>query len=97
MVVLGLLLIAFGVVAILAALFSTSGTASFLGADLGARTIFLFGVAAGVAILWGFTISKLGARRSIRHRRESRRLQELSAKLDRRDAGRGPDEEPRES
>jgi hypothetical protein len=90
MFVLGLLLIAFGVVAILAALFSTSGTASFLGADIGARTIFLIGVAAGVAILWGFTISKLGARRSLRHRRESRRLQELSNKLDRTE-GRHPD------
>jgi hypothetical protein len=91
MVVLGLLLIAFGVVAILAALFSTSGTASFLGADIGARTIFLIGAAAGVAILWGFTISKLGARRGLRHRRESRRLQELSNKLDRAE-GRHQDE-----
>ena len=83
MLVLGLLLIAAGVVAILAALFSTSGSASFLGADLGARTIFLLGVAAGVAILWGFTISKLGARQTLRHRRESRRLQVISQRLER--------------
>ncbi len=82
MVVLGLLLIGVGVFGILAAVFSSSGTASFLGADLGARTIFLLGVAAGVAILWGFTITKLGARRSLRHRRDSRRLRQLSERAD---------------
>jgi membrane protein implicated in regulation of membrane protease activity len=96
MVVLGLLLIAFGVIAILAALFSTSGTASLLGAELAARTIFLLGVAAGVAVLWGFTISKLGARRSIRHRRESKRLQDRSARLDRVENTRTGDEVERE-
>lgn len=86
MVVLGLLLIALGVVGILAALFSTSGTASFLGADLGARTIFLLGVVAGVAILWGFTISKFGVRRSIRQRRESRQLRKLNERNGRPEA-----------
>lgn len=80
MLVLGLLLIAIGVVGILGALFSSSGTASLLGADLGARTIFLLGVVAGVAILWGFTISKFGVRRSLRQRRETKRLRELSAR-----------------
>ncbi len=78
MLVLGLLLIAIGVVGILAALFSTSGTASFLGADLGARTIFFLGVVAGVAILWGFTVSKFGVRRTIRQRRETRSLREAA-------------------
>jgi uncharacterized protein (DUF58 family) len=78
MLVLGLLLIAIGVFGILAAVFSSSGTASLLGADLGARTIFLLGLVAGVTILWGFTISKFGIRRTIRQRRETRRLRELS-------------------
>jgi uncharacterized protein (DUF58 family) len=78
MLVLGLLLIAIGVFGILAAVFSTSGTASFLGADLGARTIFLLGVVAGVAILWGLTISKFGVRRTIRQRRETKRLREAA-------------------
>jgi uncharacterized protein (DUF58 family) len=86
MVVLGLLLIALGIVGILAALFSTSGTASFLGADLGARTIFLLGVVAGVAILWGFTISKFGVRRSIRQRRETRELRKLNERSGRAQA-----------
>jgi hypothetical protein len=78
MLVIGLLLIAIGVVGILAAVFSSSGTASFLGADLGARTIFLLGVVAGVAILWGFTISKFGVRRTIRQRRETKHLREAA-------------------
>jgi hypothetical protein len=78
MVVLGLLLIGAGVVFILAALFSTSGTASFLGAHLGARTIFLLGLASGIAILWGFILSRVGVRRSLRHRRESRELRRVS-------------------
>lgn len=86
MFVLGVLLILVGVLAILAALFSSSGTASLLGADLSTKTIFLLGVAAGAAILWGFTITRFGARRSIRQRRETRRLQTLSAKMDRAEA-----------
>jgi hypothetical protein len=61
-------------VAIAAALLSTSGTASFLGADLGAATIFFLGLAAGLAVLWGYSIAKLGARRSWRLRRENRQL-----------------------
>jgi hypothetical protein len=89
MLVLGLLLIVIGVVGILAAVFSSSGTASYLGADLGARTIFLLGVVAGVAILWGMTISKFGVRRAIRQRRETRRLRELSRQS-------GPQESPPE-
>jgi uncharacterized integral membrane protein len=86
MVVLGLLLIGAGIIFILAALFSTSGTASFLGAHLGARTIFLLGLASGMAILWGFTISRVGVQRSLRHRRESRELRKLSEHSSRRDA-----------
>ncbi|MGI8522051.1 MAG: hypothetical protein ACR2K3_01890 [Nocardioides sp.] len=93
MFVLGLILIALGVLAIVAALVDSNGTASLLGTELNARTIFLLGVAAGAAILWGFTISKFGAKRSLRHRRESRRLQELSDKLDRADAGRREDDQ----
>ena len=92
MFVLGLILFALGVLAIVAALADTNGTASLLGTELNARTIFLLGVASGAAILVGFSISKFGAKRSLRHRRESRKLQELSAKLDRTEDGRRDDE-----
>ncbi len=33
-------------------------------------------------MLWGYSISKFGVKRSIRHRRESKQLEELSEKLD---------------
>jgi small-conductance mechanosensitive channel len=93
MVVLGLLLVAAGVIAILAAIFSTSGTASFLGAHLNAHTIFFLGLASGIAILWGFTISRVGVQHSLRHRREGRQLRKLSARNARtEDHSQGADE-----
>ena len=86
MLVVGLLLVLFGALAIVAALFGTGdGTLEFLSMDLNAFTIFLIGLASGVAILWGYSIAKFGVKRSIRHRRESKQLQELSEKLDKVD------------
>ncbi len=85
MIVLGLLLIAGGAVAVAAALLSSSGSASLLGADLGAGTIFFLGLAAGLAILWGYSITKLGARRSWRLRRENRQLREVNQRNAQRD------------
>jgi uncharacterized integral membrane protein len=77
MLALGLLLVAAGVVAILAALFGTSGSASFLGADLGATTLFFLGVGTAVAVLVGSLLMRAGVARSLRHRRESRRIREI--------------------
>src|SRR4051794_23994193 len=74
MVVLGLLLVAAGIVAIVAAVFSTSGTATFLGADLDGGTLFFLGVAATLALLCGLTLTRAGTGRALRHRREHRRL-----------------------
>ena len=89
MFVIGLLLVGAGVVAILVALFATSsGSITFVGAELDPKTVFLLGLVSGLAILWGFAIAKAGARRSLRHRRESRRLAELSDKLERAEADR---------
>ena len=85
MFVVGLLLILFGALAILAAVFGSEETAVFLGQDLSALTIFLIGLAAGIAILWGWSIAKYGVKRTIRHRRESKQLEELSEKLDKVD------------
>ena len=83
MFVVGLILILFGGLAIVAAVFGSEETAVFLGQDLDALVIFLIGLAAGVAILWGYSIAKFGVKRSFQHRRESKQLQELSQKLDR--------------
>ena len=85
MFVVGLLLILLGALAIVAAMFGSSESAEFLGQDLSAFAIFLIGLAAGAAILWGYSIAKLGIKRSLQHRRESKKLQELSEKLDKVD------------
>ena len=47
MVILGMLLLGIGIIAILAGVFVSSGTAEFLGMDLSALTIFLVGVGVG--------------------------------------------------
>ena len=94
MVILGLLLIGLGAIAILSAVFVSEGTAELLGMDLSALAIFLVGVGAGAAVLWGYTILKYGTRRELKARRERRELNELSTKLDRAEADRKRDEDP---
>ena len=93
MVILGLLLIGAGVIAILSAVFVSEGTVTYLGLDLSALGIFLVGVGAGVAVLWGYTILRFGTRRELKARRERKELNELSAKLDRAEAERKSDDD----
>lgn len=81
MVFLGLLLLALGAVAILSAVFVSDGSAELLGMDLSSLTIFLIGVAAGAAIIWGFTILKFGTKREFQQRKERKELNQLSEKL----------------
>jgi hypothetical protein len=89
MLILGLLLILFGSLVVLAAVFDLETTSvEMVGLDLNALTVFFLGVAAGLAILWGFGILKFGTRRSLQRRRESKKLTELSEKLDRVEAER---------
>ncbi len=98
MVILGLLLIILGAIAILSAIFVSEGSGVLLGIDMSSLAIFLVGVAAGAAVLWGYTLLKWGTRRSLAHRRERKELTRLNAKLDRVDSERrddhptGPDE-----
>ena len=82
MFMVGVLLILAGGLAIVAAVFGSEGSATMLDRDLDALTIFLLGLGAGVAVWWGVSIARFGARRSLKHRRESKELQELSEKLD---------------
>jgi uncharacterized integral membrane protein len=89
MVILGLVLLAIGVLAMLAAVFNTSGTASFLGADLGSATLFFLGVAATLALLVGLMLTRAGTGRALRHRREHRRLRVLERER-RHDAEKDP-------
>ncbi|MDF1603632.1 hypothetical protein [Nocardioides sp. YIM 152315] len=85
----GLLLVVVGALAVVAAVFTATGTdVELLGFDVTAVGLYLVGLASGVAILWGLGLTKWGAKRTLRHRRESRRLDELSTKLDRQEAER---------
>lgn len=94
MVILGLLLIFLGALVIVAALLDLEAVSvELVGVDLNALTVFLLGVAAGLAILWGFGILRFGTRRSLQRRKESKRLNELSEKLDRAEAERRDDAE----
>ena len=92
MVILGLLLVLVGVLAVIVALFEASGDVVVFGNDLTAATVFLFGVGAGVAILFGISVIKFGTRRSLQRRRESKELSELSAKLEKVEAERRDDD-----
>lgn len=85
MLLLGLILIAAGALVIVAAIFTAkveNGVLEILGTDVNAITLFLLGVGAGLAILWGFGILKFGTKRTLRQRRESKKLEELSEKLE---------------
>ncbi|CUR62473.1 conserved exported hypothetical protein [metagenome] len=90
MVILGLALIILGGIAILSAVFvSEPGNGGeLLGFTVSTLESFLIGVAAGAAILWGFSILKWGTRRGLAQRRERKELTKLNEKLERVDAER---------
>jgi hypothetical protein len=92
--VFGLVLMVVGALAVVAAVFTADGTSvELLGLDVTALGMYLIGLGSGLAILWGFTISKWGTKRNLRQRRESKQLSELSEKLDRAEAERRSDDD----
>jgi len=99
MVILGLALIILGGIAVLSAIFvSEPGTGGeLLGFDVTTLQSFLIGVAAGAAILWGFSILKWGTKRGLAQRRERRELTRLNEKLDRVEADRDRDRDTGET
>jgi uncharacterized OsmC-like protein len=85
MVILGLILIALGALAIVLGLFTVEldgTTLKLAGIELSPVALFLVGVAAAVAIWWGLWLLKSGSKRSWARRKEQKRLEELSEKLD---------------
>src|SRR3954471_2711990 len=99
MVILGLILIVLGGLAIVCGLFATEldGTQlQFRGQDLSPAALFLIGVGSAVAIWWGLWLVKSGSKRSWARRKEQKRLQELSQKLDNVDEQRRMDVEEHE-
>jgi hypothetical protein len=96
MLILGLVVVGIGVALIIAAVFTaevSGGQLDIVGTEIGAVTLFVLGVAAGVAILFGLSLTKFGARRTWRQRRENQRLTELSEKLNRVEAERRGDQD----
>ena len=96
MLILGLVVVGLGAALIIAAIFTaevSGGQLEIVGTEVGAVTLFVLGVAAGIAILFGSSITKYGARRSLRQRREHQRLNELSEKLNRVEAERRGDQD----
>ncbi len=98
MLILGLLVILVGVVLLLLGVFATevnsvngAGQVEFVGIDVNATTLFVLGLAAGVAVLTGLAIARHAVRRQMRQRKENKKMEELSAKLERAEAERRRD------
>jgi hypothetical protein len=102
MVVFGLILLVLGVALLLSGLFGTDydqdtsdpslTTTELLGVNMGPEVVFLLGAVAGALILLGLWFMKSGTQRGWRRRKEQRRLEDLSEKLDRAEAERRGDE-----
>jgi hypothetical protein len=84
----GLVMLGLGVIMVVLAVFTAGGDAKMLGFNMPGLGLYLLGVASGLAILWGGGLTKWGAKRNLKQRREARQLGRLSAKLDKREAER---------
>jgi hypothetical protein len=100
MVILGLILIGAGAVLVLLGLFTSDVTfedndvtVQVANVDLSVEAVFLAGMAAAALVLIGLWSLKIGAKQGWRHRKEQKRLEELSEKLERAEAGRRRDDE----
>jgi hypothetical protein len=100
MVILGLLLLLAGVALVLVGVFSTgydldkdgNTHVAILNNDTTPEFLFVMGMVASALILFGLWSMKVGAKQGWRHRQERKRLDELSAKLDRAEAERRAEE-----
>lgn len=99
MVLFGLVVLVVGALLLLAGIFTvgyktegeggnTSTTVEVLGINVTLEVLFLLGAAAAVLVLVGLWLMKVGAKMSWKHRKEQKRLNELSEKLDRAEAER---------
>jgi len=90
MVFLGPLLLVVAAALILAALFGADGFGvEFLGIDTSVTVVFFLGLIAGLAALWGLSLTRWGAKREWKQRRDQKRIDELAAKLDESETRRG--------
>ena len=90
MVIFGVVLVALGGLLVLLGLFASEAkdgadgevTLEIWNVDLSIEGVFLAGVLAAALILVGLWAIKLGAKMGWKHRKEQKRLNELSEKLD---------------
>ncbi len=89
MVLFGLVIVLLGVGILLAGLFSSgydaegsSITNELLQINMSSEVLFLFGVASGALMVLGLWIMKRGAQQGMKHRKEQRKIGELSEKLE---------------
>lgn len=97
MMILGLVLVALGAAGLLISFFGASidnqhRSAEILNWDVNAGTLVLWGAVSTLLICLGLWVMKSGARRGRERRKENKRLQELSEKLDRAEAERHDDD-----
>lgn len=95
MVILGLILVGVGALLVVLGLFTSevtfednATTVKIANVDLSIEAVFIAGMIAAVLILVGLWAMKLGAKQGWRHRKEQKRLNELSEKLDKVEAER---------
>lgn len=96
MVIFGLLLLGVGILLGLAGAFTINydrdeknparDTTEILGINCSPEVIFLLGAICAVLIVFGLWFLKTGAKQSWKHRKEQKRLEELSDKLERAEA-----------
>jgi hypothetical protein len=100
MVVFGLVLVALGALLVLLGLFVSDvkvvdgeATIEIWNVDLSIEGVFLAGVIAAALVLVGLWVVKFGAKQNWKQRKEHKKLNELSEKLERAESGRRKDED----
>ena len=94
MLIFGLVLIVVAALLIVSAVFTADanlGNVELLGIGMSPSALFLVGLFAGIAIMLGLAITKFGFGRSVKERKEKRKLNKLSVQLDEVEAERRKD------
>lgn len=94
MLLLGLIIIAIGAVLVIGGVFASDvsgGQVGFMGIDVSPTALFLLGAIGGACILFGLSVTRFGARRELKQRKEQKKMGKLADKLDRAEAGRRRD------
>ena len=99
MVILGLLLVVAGVAGLLISIFGASvdhgdRSTEILNWNVAPATLVIWGAVSTLLVVMGLWCIKYGAKQGWKHRKEQKKLNELSEKLERAEAERRSDEDP---